>query len=118
MIIMKKKQKEKRSIIAVEGSEHELGWILLMAFRYGVGRHFTQALLDVQKTIVNNFDLLCDDFIRQMINDIDTERRSYELRKEKGDKIPFDLNVDYLDSFYNELVKEYEARKSAGKKTV
>lgn len=96
---------ENKKVIAIEGPEYQLGWTLLMAFRYAVNRHFTQALLDIQQVIVGNFDLLCDDFIRQMIEDIDFERRAHGMRYDKED-------ISYLDWFYNQCVEEYTKRKS------
>ena len=98
----------------IKGTQPQLSWVLLSAFRYSVGRHFTQALLGIQNIIKENFCLMCDDFIRQMIEDIEFERRVYELKKENKNKDNHftDCDVRYLDSFYNELVKERERREN------
>ena len=89
----------------IRGPKRELSWLLIMAFRYAVGRHWTEALRDIQNILVAHFPLMCDDFIRQMMDDIDFERRRQELKEDKN------IDLKYLDWFYNQCLEEALRRK-------
>ena len=91
---------------------HTLACIMLMAFRYGVNRHGTQCLFrpDEHTVIEQNLDLMCDDFIRQMICGIHNEYRLWNLRQEEGQKLYCLDNPHYLQPMLDKLQDEYEKR--------
>lgn len=92
--------------------QHTLACIMLMAFRYGVNRHGTQSLFrpDEHTVIEQNLDLMCDDFIRQMICGIHNEYRLWNLRQEEGQKLYCLDNPHYLQPMLDKLQDEYEKR--------
>lgn len=91
---------------------HTLSCILLMAFRYGVNRHGTQALFrpDEHCVIEQNLDLMQDDFIRQMIEDINHEYDLWELRNKEKEPLYCSDNPHYLQPFLDKLLEEYKKR--------
>ena len=91
---------------------HTLACILLMAYRYGVNRHTTQALyrLDEAEVILQNLDLMPDDFIRQMICGIHNEYYMWENANEEDKKKYFLDSPYYLQPMLDKLQEEYEKR--------
>lgn len=64
--------------------KHDLACVLLCAYRYAVDRHGTRCLDrgDLGDIILGNLDLMCDDFIRQMIQGIQQQKRWCSMDKE------------------------------------
>lgn len=96
-----------KSMTCIKGENPYLGWLLLMAFRYAVGRHFTQSLKDIDRLILDNIHLLCDDFVGQMIRDINDQYRIYNITHEKQKDA---INPNYLEPFRQACLKELESR--------
>lgn len=92
----------------IHGENPYLGWLIIMAFRYAVHRHLTQALKDIDGVIVANFHLLSNDFIGQMIRDINEEYRIYNITKRSNDAL--NGNPVYLEPFRQKCLKELERR--------
>lgn len=96
----------------IRGEQPELSWVLVAAFRYAVRRHGTQCLLNIQSTLIQNFDLLNDEFLKQMISDIDFERNCYTL---KSMDVPAEValkEISYLDFFYDKVKEELKRREN------
>ena len=70
----------------IKGDEMELQWLMVDAFRYALPRHGTQSLLGISDVILDNIDVLCDEFLRQLILGIkeqfDSERIAREVKDE------------------------------------
>lgn len=97
---------------AIYGEQPYLGWLMIMAFRYGVGRHGTQCLKDVFSLFQNNIHLMNDGFIVQMLEEIEWEFEYHKDAKEDGKA--FDMSSpEYLRPFYYFLHKEYAKRLKA-----
>ena len=96
--------------------KHTLACIMLMAFRYGVNRHGTQALFrpDAYCVIEQNFGLMQDDFIRQMIDDILHEYEMWEITTGKIRKEYFLDSPYYLQPFLDKLQEEWKRRGYVG----
>lgn len=94
---------------AIYGEQPQLSWFMIMAFRYGVGRHFTQCLKDVFKIFQDNIHLMNDSFIRQMIEEIQNEFTWYEQQK-IDNKAELMGNPEYLRPFYDFLQEEHNKR--------
>lgn len=91
---------------------HTLACIMLMAYRYGVNRHTTQALyrLDEADVILQNLDLMPSDFIRQMICGIHNEYYMWEMTTE-AERSEYMLDSPhYLQPMLDKLQEEYEKR--------
>ena len=71
--------KDKKPIETIKGTNPHLSWVLLMAYRYAVHRHGTQALCDIDHVIMENIHLMQDEFIRQMITGIHDEMRMQDI---------------------------------------
>ena len=93
----------------IHGEQPYLGWVLIMAFRYAINRHLTQALKDIEGVIVDNFHLMCDDFIGQMIRDINEQYRIYNIATEKR-RDGLNGNPVYLEPFRQKCLNELERR--------
>lgn len=66
------------------GSELNLNWLIVAAFRYAVRRHTTQAMYGIGDVILDNLDLVQTGFIKQFIRDIESEREYDKyVQKEK-----------------------------------
>lgn len=75
--------------------KHDLACVLLCAYRYAVNRHGTRCLDrgDLGDIILGNLDLMCDDFIRQMIEGIYQQRRWCSM--DRDHRYPI-MRIDYL----------------------
>lgn len=97
-----------------DGTEsHCLGAMMLCAFRYAVDRHGTQCLMrcDMNEIILANLNLMCDDFIRQMICDIHREFRLYQFFTSQDETGNFHMDdPSYLEPFLEKLQAEYVKR--------
>lgn len=91
---------------------HTLACIMLMAYRYGVNRHTTQALyrLDEAEVILQNLDLMPSDFIRQMICGIHNEYSIWETCNDNERKGYMLSSPYYLQPMLDKLQEEYEKR--------
>ena len=96
-----------KSMTTIRGENPYLSWLLIMAFRYAVGRHFTQALTDIDGIILDNIHLMCDDFVSQMVRDINDQYRIYNVTHEKNKEA---TNPNYLEPFRQACLKELEKR--------
>lgn len=96
-----------KNMTTIRGENPYLGWLLIMAFRYAVGRHFTQALTDIDGIILDNIHLMCDDFVNQMVRDINDQYRIYNVTREKNKEA---TNPNYLEPFRQACLKELEKR--------
>lgn len=78
-----------------ESEKHDLAAALICAYRYAVERHGTQCLTrgNLSNIILSNLDLMCDDFIRQMIDGIFEQRRWHSI--DRDHRYPI-LRMDYL----------------------
>lgn len=87
----------------------------LMAFRYAVNRHFTQAmggiLVDgentVQDTILNNLEHINPNFKCQMLQGIFDEYRAYDSLDDEEKKSIYHASPRYLDDMFDALKKDY-----------
>lgn len=75
----KKATNEKLCIV---GEQPFLSWLMIFAFRYGVKRHYTQALEPLFPLFKQNITLLHDEFLIQMIRDINLE---FRIAKDGGE---------------------------------
>lgn len=97
-----------KDMFAIHGENPHLAWLILSAFRYSVGRHITEAMWGIEGVIVDNLHLLCDNFIQQMIDDIENEFRVYELQNQNNKRVYG--NPYYLKRLQDKCIKEMEAR--------
>lgn len=93
---------------------HTLACIMLMAFRYGVNRHYTQSLFrpDEHSVIEQNLDLMYDDFIKQMIDGIHQEYRmwNWQQAQDESNSSYRMANPHYLQPMLDKLQAEYKKR--------
>nr|DAD89461.1 MAG TPA: hypothetical protein [Myoviridae sp. ctxpQ22] len=70
----------------IKGTERNLQWTILAAFRYCSNRHLTKSIHGVDTVILDNLHLIGTAFIQQMINDIEWEQRAQEIDEEEQQK--------------------------------
>ena len=84
--------------------KHNLACVLLCAYRYAVNRHGTRCLdsCNLGDIVIGNLDLMCDDFIRQMIEGI-FEQKCW-CSRDREHRYPV-MHIDYLMGDFSQTVK-------------
>lgn len=89
--------------LVIRGSEYKFETLMLFAYRYAIGRHFTQTMWNIEPIILQNLNMIHDEFIRQMIQGILDEKRCERYGKNTEGK-------EKADFFYRlrKHVEDYE----------
>lgn len=89
--------------LKIKGSEHGFETLLLFAYRYAINRHCTQAMWSIEPILLQNLNMVHNEFIRQMIQGILDEKRCELYDKETEEK-------EKADFFYRlrKHVEDYE----------